>query len=71
MNRRIIAVIVAVLMLLSAVTVSSAAASGKSISYSFANSTPGYAEGTVTFKTDTDGKFSLYWADDNKKLSGN
>ncbi len=70
MNRRIIAVLIAVLVLASAVTISSSAASGKTISYSFNNSTPGYAEGTVTFKTDTDGSFILYWADDNKKLSG-
>lgn len=30
----------------------------------------GYAQGTVTFTSDTDGTFYLYWADDTKALDG-
>lgn len=59
-------------------TVLSAAASsvmvgaetGKTISYSFANNRAGYAEGNITFSTNSSGEYKLYWADDSAKLSG-
>ena len=44
--------------------------SGKTISYSFSNTKAGYAEGTITFTSDSSGDYKLYWADDAGKLSG-
>lgn len=67
-----ISLLLAVLIMLSSIAVFSAinifAASG-SISYSFKNTTAGYAEGTITLKGDN-GTYYLYWADDTKALEG-
>ncbi len=66
-----LSLLLAILIMLSSVAVLSAvnifAASG-SISYSFKNTTAGYAEGTVTLKGDA-GTYYLYWADDTKALT--
>ncbi len=43
------------------------------IAYQFSGtdaSTPGYAEGTITFTPADKGKYNLYWADDEKALYG-
>lgn len=43
------------------------------IAYQFSGtdaSTPGYAEGTITFTPADEGKYNLYWADDEKALDG-
>ena len=61
-----------VITVLSAATLSASAgtSAGKSISYSFANTKAGYAEGKITFSSDSSGDYKLYWADDAGKLSG-
>lgn len=65
-----LSLLLALLIMLSSVAVLTAvnafAASG-SISYSFKNTTAGYAQGTITLKADN-GTYYLYWADDNKAL---
>ncbi|MBQ7505407.1 MAG: metallophosphoesterase [Ruminococcus sp.] len=40
------------------------------IHYEFDNNLAGYAEGTLTLDSDTDGQYGLYWADDSAQLSG-
>ncbi len=53
--------------------ISANAASGSSISYTFTGnnaSDAGYAEGKITFTSDTSGTYDLYWADDEKILDG-
>lgn len=66
-----LSILLAVLIMLSSLTAMLAvnvfAASG-SISYSFANTKAGYAQGTVTLKAD-DGTYYLYWADDTAALA--
>ena len=63
--------LLAILIMLSSIAVLSVVnifAAGTSISYSFANSKAGYAQGTITLKAD-DGKYYLYWADSTKALA--
>ena len=46
---------------------------GVSLSYTFTGSSKdkaGYAEGTITLKANTSGKYKLYWADNTKALDG-
>ncbi len=55
------------------VVVPASAAEGSSLSYTFTGSNTadaGYAEGTITFKTASEGTYYLYWADDEKALDG-
>ena len=56
----------------SLVTVSRVPAKGAEpgLSYSFSNSKAGYAEGKLTLTVEASGKYKLYWANDNSKLSG-
>lgn len=62
--------------MLSGTTVMSAAYeadNNSAIAYQFSGtdaSTPGYAEGTITFTPADKGKYNLYWADDEKALYG-
>ena len=65
------------LCLLTSTTVMSASAytaeNNSAIAYQFTGTdadTPGYAEGTITFTPADEGKYNLYWADDEKALEG-
>ena len=52
---------------------SAGAVEGTSIEYAFSGDdaqTSGYAQGTITLSSDTDGTYYLYWADDTKALEG-
>lgn len=42
------------------IAVDVSAVSGTNISYEFKNNLAGYAEGTLTFESDTSGNYSLY-----------
>ncbi len=46
------------------------AADSAGISYAFAGTRAGYAEGTITFKAESAGTYKLYWADDARALDG-
>lgn len=54
----------------SVITADVQAVTGTNIIYNFKTETAGYAEGTVTLETDTAGKYTLYWADNNAELNG-
>ncbi len=62
-----------VLSMVFALPISASAAVGTSIDYAFSGENaddPGYAQGTITLSSDTDGTYYLYWADDAKALEG-
>ncbi len=76
MSKKTLAIIMSMMLMLSAVSVfavTANAVTGTTIDYVFTGNdkdTSGYAEGTITLSSDTDGTYSLYWADDTKALDG-
>ena len=59
--------------MISALPVSSATPEGTNIDYTFSGKNAddsGYAQGTVTLSSDTDGTYGLYWADNSKAPDG-
>ncbi|MGN1130987.1 MAG: starch-binding protein, partial [Ruminococcus sp.] len=75
-SKKTLAIIMSMMLMLSVVSVfatTANAVSGTTIDYVFTGNdkdTSGYAEGTITLSSDTDGTYSLYWADDTKALEG-
>lgn len=63
----LLVVVLLVTLFTSAIATSDAATA--TLSYSFANSTAGYAEGTITLSGDS-GTYWLYWADDSSAIDG-
>ena len=77
--KRIVAITLAVLIILSTIAVGitvANAASGATLTYTFAGSEaakPGFAEGTISLKVTSSadaGNYYLYWADNTKALDG-
>ena len=71
---KLLSLLLAVLMLASVMLAGATGASAAlaEITYEFANTTAGYAQGTVTLtpSADNQGTYTLYWADDSAVLPG-
>ena len=71
-SKKVLAVLLSLLMIISVmmVGVTSAYAAGTSIIYSFTQSKAGFAQGTITVSStdDTSATYYLYWADNTKAL---
>ena len=76
LSKKSLAIIMSLVLMFSVVSVFAVtvnAETGTTINYVFTGNdkdTSGYAEGTITLSTDTEGKYNLYWADDTKALEG-
>ena len=72
-SKKVLAVLLSLLMIVSVMTVgiTSVSAAGTSISYSFAQEKAGFAQGTITVSStvDTSATYYLYWADNAKALA--